>query len=62
MKILDANDPFFKPVWRRWVTAVLPLVWGGVEIVLGNPGWGILFVAAGGYALWALILKGPSDN
>jgi len=61
-KLLDADDPFFRPVWRRWVTAVLPLLWGGYELWLGNPMWGLLFGAAGAYAAWVLIVKGPSGS
>ena len=61
-KFLDANHPFFAPVWRRWVTTFFPLLWGGVEFWNGSPGWGILFVAAGAYAGYELIFKGPSSS
>ncbi len=61
MKFLDANHPFFRPVWRRWVTAALPLGWAVVEIVMGNPGWAMMFGAAGAYAAWVLILTGPDS-
>lgn len=59
MKFLDPNHPFFRPVWRRWATALFPLTWGGVEIITGSPGWAVLFFAVGGYAFWMLIVKGP---
>jgi hypothetical protein len=59
-KLIDADHPFFKPVWRRWVTAGFPLIWALVELATGNTGWALLFGAAGAYAFWALILKGPS--
>lgn len=58
--LIDANHPFFRPVWRRWITAVLPLAWAGVEVASGSTGWAIIFGAAGAYAFWALIVKGPS--
>jgi hypothetical protein len=58
--LIDANHPFFRPVWRRWATALLPLGWAGVEVATGSPGWAMLFGATGAYAFWALILKGPS--
>lgn len=61
-KFLDANHPFFAPVWRRWVTTLFPLVWGAVEFWNDSPGWGILFVAAGAYAGYELIFKGPSSS
>jgi hypothetical protein len=61
VKFLDPNHPMFRRPVTRWLTALLPLAWGAVEFVLGNPGWGVLFVAAGGYAFWILIVKGPDQ-
>lgn len=62
MKFLDANDPFFRPVWRRWVAALVPLVWGGFELASGNSGWGFVFLTAGVYAFVVLIVRGPSGS
>ena len=59
MQLLDPNDPFFRPAWRRWDTALVPLAWAAVEAVRGNTGWAALFAAAGLYAFWMLILRGP---
>jgi hypothetical protein len=61
-KFLDADHPFFAPVWRRWVTVISPMIWGGVELSLGSPGWAALFGAAGAWAYWELIWKGPSNT
>lgn len=61
-KLLDADDPFFKPVWRRWATAVLPMLWGCYELWTGNPMWGVLFLGAGGWAGWVLIVRGPQGK
>jgi hypothetical protein len=61
-QILDADHPFFIPVWRRWATVILPLIWGGVELWNGSPGWAVLFGAAGAYALYVLIIQGPSSS
>ncbi|MDZ4095593.1 MAG: hypothetical protein U1D35_11900 [Paracoccaceae bacterium] len=60
MQFIDPDHPFFKPVWRRWVTVVLPLGWAGFELAAGNPGWAVLFCVAAAYAFWVLILRGPS--
>jgi hypothetical protein len=61
-KFLDPKDPFFKHAWVRWVTALLPLGWGLFELVwLEQPFFGILFLAAGIYAFWVLILKRKRD-
>lgn len=61
MQIIDRNHPFFRPVWRRWVTALAPCLWAGVELATGSTGWALLFGALGGYAVWQLIIVGPSD-
>ena len=61
MKILDPDDPFFRPAWRRWVTVLAPGLWGVVEVFTGNPGWAILFLAAAAYAFWMLFLVGPKQ-
>lgn len=62
MKLLDPNDPFFAQPWRRWATGVLPLLWGAVEFYLGSPGWGVVFMAAGIFALWVLIFNRPDNG
>ncbi|PZR00080.1 MAG: hypothetical protein DI533_05595 [Cereibacter sphaeroides] len=59
MQFLDPNHPFFARPWVRWATAIAPLAWAAVELYSGNPGWAILFGAAGAYAFWMLIIKGP---
>jgi hypothetical protein len=58
---LDANHPMFRKAWVRWATALIPLGWGGLELSWGNTGWAFLFGAAGAYAFWALIMKGPDQ-
>ena len=59
-KFLDPDPPFFKPVWRRGLTALVPLAWAIVEIATGNALWAVLFGAVGIYAFRVLIVKGPS--
>ena len=60
MKFLDADHPFFQPVWRRWATVLVPLAWACVELAFNSPGWAVLFGAVGAYAFWILIWKGPT--
>jgi len=57
MKFLDRNDPFFRKMWVRVVTVALPLGWGAVELATGNPGWALMFGAAGAWALYELFLR-----
>ena len=62
MKFLDPNDPFFAKAWVRWVTVLLPIFWGLVEFIqFGSPFWGVLFLAAGGYAGWMLFFNRRPD-
>jgi hypothetical protein len=56
MKFLDPDHPFFARPWRRWATVLIPALWAAVELWGGSPGWALIFGAAAGYALWALIL------
>lgn len=58
---LDPNHPMFRNPLVRWLTAGIPLAWGGFELWLGNPMWAILFAAAGGYAGYKLIWQGPDQ-
>lgn len=62
MRFIDADHPMFARPVVRWLTAVLPLIWAAVELASGNPGWAILFGAAGAYAVYELIIVGPSDK
>ncbi|MCU0830642.1 MAG: DUF3329 domain-containing protein [Rhizobiaceae bacterium] len=56
-KFLDADHPFFKPVWRRWVVLAACFGWAGVELYNGAHVWAALFGGAGAYAAWELFLK-----
>lgn len=62
VKFLDPNHPMFRRAWVRCLTVLLPLGWGVVEMMTGNPRWALLFAAAGAYAFWALILQGPDRS
>jgi hypothetical protein len=57
MKFLDPDDPFFARPWVRWLTVLVPVGWGIAEFAwIGSPFWGLLFLAAGAYAGWALFI------
>lgn len=62
MKFLDPDDPFFRNPLVRWLTVVLPIGWGLVELLwIGQPFWAMLFLAAGAYAGWMLFFKRKRD-
>ena len=56
-KFLDRDHPMFRQAWVRWATVAFPLAWGAFEFYNGSPGWGIVFVGAGLWALWELVLR-----
>lgn len=62
MQFLDPNDPFFRPVWRRWATAGVPAAWACVEAIHGNRIWALAFAAIAAYAYWKLIVQGPDED
>jgi hypothetical protein len=55
--MIDPNHPFFAKRWRRLLAVAFPIVWGFVELALGNTAWAAGFVAVGAYAGWVLLLK-----
>jgi hypothetical protein len=63
MKFLDPDDPFFGKTWVRVVTVAAPLAWAVVEFaVMQDPLWGMIFLAAAGYAAWILFFNRKSDG
>lgn len=62
MTFLDPNHPFFAKAWVRWVSALFPLGWAGVEFAFHSPFWGVLFGGLGAYAFYILIVKGPDPR
>ena len=58
MKFLDPDDPFFRNPLVRWLTVLVPIGWGLVELfVTGSPLWSVLFLTAGAYAGYMLVLR-----
>ena len=56
-KFLDADHPFFAPAWRRWVTALFPLVWALGELWFGND-WLRRRVGSTATQFWAQAFQG----
>ena len=51
-QFFDLAVPFFLPMWRRVLTAVVPLLWALVELANGQAFWALLFCALGVTAIW----------
>ena len=62
MQLLDPNDPFFRKPWVRWATVLVAYGMGVAELMMGSPGWAMLFLAAGTFAFMVLIVKGPDKG
>lgn len=64
--MLNANDSFYRPLWRRAVIVALSLGWGIFEALSGSPGFAVIFLALGGYAAYRLFLtydpQPPSED
>ncbi len=58
----NVKTPFFRPMWRRLLACVLPGIWAVVELTIGNPMFGALFVACAGYLVHQFfIVFNPDD-
>jgi hypothetical protein len=62
VRLFDPNHPFWRPVPIRMAVVGGCLAWAGFELVMGSPGWALMFVAAGVYAAVTLFGKGRSDD
>ena len=60
--LVDPKHPFFRPLWVRVLSVLLPLLWAGVEASTGAIFWAILFGAAGIYLFVALFVMRPEDG
>ncbi|MDB2407468.1 hypothetical protein N9W17_02930 [Jannaschia sp.] len=55
--MLDPNDPFFAPRWRRWAVVIVCALWLVIELARGAHYWAAGAAVGGGYALWSLFLS-----
>ena len=55
--ILDPDDPFFAPRWRRYAVVAISFGWAAVEWWNGAPRWAAGFALAGAFAAWMLLLR-----
>lgn len=62
--MFDLQHPFFRPLWIRIVVVAICLGWAGLELATGNPGWALLFAAAGVWCIYQffVIWKDPGDG
>lgn len=56
MKIIDADHPFFRPLWRRVAVVVVCLAWAVFEFSNGQGFWATAFGALALYSGWVLLI------
>ena len=61
--MFDFDEPFFRPLWVRIVVVSICVGWGLFELLTGSMGWAIMFLAAGGYVAYRLLVAfNPEDR
>lgn len=62
-KFFDFNHPFFRPLWLRVAIVAVCICWAAFELVLGSPGWALLFGALGLFSGYRLFVTfAPRDK
>jgi hypothetical protein len=55
-KLLDFNDPFYKPLWLRILIVAITAGWSVFEFFGGTPFWGVIFLGAAAFAFHGLFI------
>lgn len=60
--LLNPNDPFFAPRWRRIAVLVVCFGWAILELFVGTPTWAAISAGIGLWAGWQLFFKRDADK
>jgi hypothetical protein len=60
--MIDAGNPFWRPLRVRVAVTAVAILWGLFELATGAPGFALIFLAAGGYAGWRLLIAWPPGD
>ncbi|MEZ7814000.1 MAG: hypothetical protein QMC17_03280 [Paracoccaceae bacterium] len=60
--LIDPKHPFFRKVWVRWASVLIPFIWIFIELSGGGWGWAILMAGLAAYAFWVLIWNWRDPN
>jgi hypothetical protein len=64
MKLVDPNDPFYRPYWRRLLIVLVVALWCGTELLYARDGlWTVLAAGVLAFCVWTFIVdwKGGSQ-
>jgi hypothetical protein len=51
-KLIDFENPFFKPMWIRVLVLAFLTAWGFFEFAAGEPAWSAVFLAISAFCGW----------
>ena len=60
--MINLHHPYFRPLWPRLVITGGSLGWALVELLLGNPGWAMIFGAAGAFCAYEFFVVFDPEN
>ncbi len=56
-KFLDADDPFYRPLWVRVLIVGFCFAWAIFEFVTGSPFWGVIVLGLSAYTGFEFFLR-----
>jgi len=61
MKLIEADHPFFRPLWVRVLIVLVCACWGAFELYTGQIFWALLFWAFAAMSVHAFFIA-PRGN
>jgi hypothetical protein len=62
MKLVDTNDPFYRPLWKRAGIVAVTGIWAAVEVYHGVASfWALLAVALFIFCAWTFLITWKSN-
>lgn len=55
--MIDANHPFYGPLWRRILIPAVCFAWAGMELVTGSATWAAISGGLGAYSAYKLFIE-----
>ncbi|KQY15458.1 hypothetical protein [Rhizobium sp. Root482] len=56
IKLIDADHPFYRPLWVRLLVIAFCVGWTAFEFWNGNTTWGMIFLAVSAYTTCVLVI------
>ena len=62
MKLLDTDNPFFRPLWLRVAIVLITAAWGVFELYLGEVVWSLIFWAFCALSIYGFFIDFDPDR